>query len=292
MSYKVKIALIFISMLIWGTSYPIVKILLEDGVPPITIATLRSLIFLPLILIVLALRRYKKYSVKDMGFFLLLAFFTVFLPNISQNIGMIYTSASISSVIQSTSPIFTIILAFAFLREAKTLNKVAGSVIGLIGTIFLTTGGGINFDLTTFGNLLILISSISYAISGILLKIGLSKIDPFDLLCFEVTFGFFMLLIPNVLLEDLTVIATFDSQTWLYILFLSAFAGLFASLMYYLVLREEEISHLAVFSYLIPVFAIVSSYIMLHEILSVSEIISTLVILSGIAITEMGRRSS
>jgi len=289
MRYRIKLALILISMLIWGVSYPVVKILLNSGMQPITLATLRNLIFIPLLFYILAGKRYARYSRSDMILCVALAFFTVFLPNISQNIGMKYTSASISSVIQSTSPIFTVMLAFIFLREARTLNKIVGSLVGLIGTVFLTTGGSFDFDATVFGNLLILISSISYAISGILIKVALSRIDPLDLLCFEIIFGFFMLLIPNMALEDLSAVISFSIDLWMYILFLSVFAGFLASIMYYMVLREEEISHLAIFSYLIPVFAIISSYIMLHETLGVKEIFFTMVILSGIVITELGR---
>ncbi len=289
MRYRIKLALILISMLIWGVSYPVVKILLNSGVQPITLATLRNLIFIPLLFYILAGKRYARYSRSDVILCVALAFFTVFLPNISQNIGMKYTSASISSVIQSTSPIFTVMLAFIFLREARTLNKIVGSLVGLIGTVFLTTGGSFDFDATVFGNLLILVSSISYAISGILIKVALSRIDPLDLLCFEIIFGFFMLLIPNMALEDLSAVISFSIDLWMYILFLSVFAGFLASIMYYMVLREEEISHLAIFSYLIPVFAIISSYIMLHETLGVKEIFFTMVILSGIVITELGR---
>ena len=289
MRYRIKLALILISMLIWGVSYPVVKILLNSGVQPITLATLRNLIFIPLLFYILAGKRYARYSRSDMILCVALAFFTVFLPNISQNIGMKYTSASISSVIQSTSPIFTVMLAFIFLREARTLNKIVGSLVGLIGTVFLTTGGSFDFDATVFGNLLILVSSISYAISGILIKVALSRIDPLDLLCFEIIFGFFMLLIPNMALEDLSAVISLSFDVWIYILFLSVFAGFLASIMYYMVLREEEISHLAIFSYLIPVFAIISSYIMLHETLGVKEIFFTMVILSGIVITELGR---
>ena len=289
MRYRIKLALILISMLIWGVSYPVVKILLNSGMQPITLATLRNFIFIPLLFYILAGKRYARYSRSDMILCVALAFFTVFLPNISQNIGMKYTSASISSVIQSTSPIFTVMLAFIFLREARTLNKIVGSLVGLIGTVFLTTGGSFDFDATVFGNLLILISSISYAISGILIKVALSRIDPLDLLCFEIIFGFFMLLIPNMALEDLSAVISLSFDVWMYILFLSVFAGFLASIMYYMVLREEEISHLAIFSYLIPVFAIISSYIMLHETLGVKEIFFTMVILSGIVITELGR---
>lgn len=282
--------LVVTSMLIWGISYPVVKILLERDIPPITLATLRTIIFVPMLLTVIIRGSLRRYRPRDFMLCFAIAFFTVFLPNISQNMGMLYTTASVSSVIQSTSPIFTVMFAFVFLKERKTLNKIIGSIVGLIGAILLTTNGKLDFDITTFGNLLILISSISYAISGILIKEALRTIEPFDLLTLEISFGFFMLLIPNFIFEDVLAIASFDFKIWSLILFLSIFAGVFASLIYYFVLKEEEISYLAVFSYLIPVFAIASSYILLGEILGIWQVLFTLVILSGIVITEMGHR--
>ena len=214
MRNSIKATLILISMLIWGLSYPLVKLLLNYGVPPITLATLRHIVFIPMLIIVILRKSYKNYSKEDLKLFLTLAFFTIFLPNISQNIGMLYTTASISSVIQSTSPVFTIILAFIFLKETKTINKIIGSLIALTGTILLSTRGSLSFDLNTFGNILILVSSISYAISGIILKKGLSKIPAFDLLCFETTFGFFMLLASNIFLEDMSMIFSFSIDAW------------------------------------------------------------------------------
>ncbi|KAA0011646.1 MAG: DMT family transporter [Thermoplasmata archaeon] len=85
MRYRIKLALILISMLIWGVSYPVVKILLNSGMQPITLATLRNFIFIPLLFYILAGKRYARYSRSDMILCVALAFFTVFLPNISSS---------------------------------------------------------------------------------------------------------------------------------------------------------------------------------------------------------------
>ena len=291
MRNSVKAILILISMLIWGLSYPLVKLLLNYGVPPITLATLRHVVFIPMLIIVFLRKSYKNYSKEDLKLFLTLAFFTIFLPNISQNIGMLYTTASISSVIQSTSPVFTIILAFIFLKETKTINKIIGSLIALTGTILLSTKSSLSFDLNTFGNTLILVSSISYAISGIILKKGLSKIPAFDLLCFETTFGFFMLLASNIFLEDMSMILSFSMDVWIYILLLSVLASFIAAILYYMILYEEELSHLIIFTYLIPVFAIIFSYFMLGEILSVRDIVFASMVLIGVAVAQLKSRT-
>lgn len=288
---SIKAILILISMLIWGLSYPLVKLLLNYGIPPITLATLRHVVFIPMLIIVILRKSYKNYSREDLKLFLTLAFFTIFLPNISQNIGMLYTTASISSVIQSTSPVFTIILAFIFLKETKTINKIIGSLIALIGTILLSTRGSLSFDLNTFGNTLILVSSISYAISGIILKKGLSKIPAFDLLCFETTFGFFMLFASNIFLEDMSMILSFSMDVWIYIFLLSVLASFIAAILYYMILYEEELSHLIIFTYLIPVFAIIFSYFMLGEILSVRDIVFASIVLIGVAVAQFKSRT-
>ena len=291
MKGNVKAVLILTSMLIWGVSYPLVKLLLNKGVPPITLATLRHVVFIPMMIIVLLRKSYKKYSKKDWGFFLALAFFTIFLPNISQNIGMLYTTASISSIIQSTSPVFTILLAFIFLKETKTVNKIIGSLVALIGTILLSTKGNLAFNLYTLGNLLILISSISYAIAGVILKMGLSRIPAFDLLCFETTFGFFMLLGANIFLEDISIIGSFSMELWFYIFLLSVLASFIAAILYYQILYEEELSHLVIFTYLIPVFAIIFSYFMLGEILSAKDILFASIVLIGVALAQLKSRT-
>lgn len=291
MKSSTKTMLILTSMLIWGVSYPLVKLLLNKGVPPITLATLRHVVFIPMMIIVLLRKSYKKYSKKDWGFFLALAFFTIFLPNISQNIGMLYTTASISSIIQSTSPVFTILLAFIFLKETKTVNKIIGSLVALIGTILLSTKGNLSFNLYTLGNLLILVSSISYAISGVILKMGLSRIPAFDLLCFETTFGFFMLLGANIFLEDISIIGSFGMELWFYIFLLSVLASFIAAILYYRILYEEELSHLVIFTYLIPVFAIIFSYFMLGEILSAKDILFASIVLIGVALAQLKSRT-
>ncbi|HEC82116.1 MAG TPA: DMT family transporter [Thermoplasmatales archaeon] len=219
---------ILTAVIIWGLSFPLIKILLNQNIPPITIAMLRHLIFLPMILLVILSENSShvlSYSKKTWGMFILLGVFTIFLPNVAQNIGMLYTTASTSSIIQSSAPIFTIILALIFLKESKNLHKIAGSLVAMTGVILLVSGGNLEFSGTTYGNLLILVSSLSYAVSGIILKKGLTTIPPSHLLCFETLFGFILLLSTTIFYEDISVILSFDVYTWFIIIMLTVFAS-------------------------------------------------------------------
>ncbi|HID25236.1 MAG TPA: DMT family transporter [Thermoplasmata archaeon] len=283
---------ILTAVIIWGLSFPLIKILLNQNVPPIIIAMLRHLIFLPMILIVFLSKNSSHvlfYSKKTWGMFILLGVFTIFLPNVAQNIGMLYTTASTSSIIQSSAPIFTIILAWVFLKESKNLHKIAGSIVAMTGVILLVSGGNLGFSGTTYGNLLILVSCLSYAVSGIILKKGLTTIPPLHLLCFETIFGFILLLFTTIFYEDISIILSFDVYTWFIIIMLAVFASGVAVILYYAVLVDTELSQLIVFVYLIPLFATVFSYLLLGEIITLETAVFAILIVGGVAVAQKSR---
>ena len=263
--------------------------MLNNGVPPITLAMLRNTVFLPILIFLLIRENTRKlfYHTKNTWvLFILLGIFTVFIPNVAQNIGMQYTTASMSSIIQSSTPIFTIILALLFLGESRDKSKLVGSFIAMIGVVLLVSGGRFEFTGTIYGNILILISCISYAISGVILKKGLAETSPSHLLFFETLFGFLFLLILSVLYENVSVIFTFGLFTWFIIVVLAVFASGIASILYYVVLADTELSRLIVFVYLIPVFAVIFSYILLGEIITYKTVIFALLTLLGIIVAQ------
>jgi drug/metabolite transporter (DMT)-like permease len=217
---------------------------------------------------------------------MLLGLFIIFIPNVSQNIGMQYTTASTSSIIQASAPIFTIILAFIFLKESKKMSKIFGSIIAMTGVILLVSGGRLEFGGTTYGNVLILVSAVSYAISGIILKKGLMEIKPSHLLSFETFFGFIFLVGATVLFGDFQQILSFDLYTWFLIGILAVFASAIAAILYYVVLADTELSKLIVFLYLIPLFAVVFSYFMLGEVISIQVLLFAVLIIFGVALAQ------
>lgn len=282
-------AAILTAVTIWGLSFPLVKILLNEGIPPITIAMLRHTIFIPLLLLVFLNKdssHVYTYPKRTWEMFILLGVFTIFIPNLAQNIGMLYTTATESSIIQSSTPIFTIILALIFLKESKNPNKIIGSLIAMTGVTLLVSDGNPEFSGTTYGNLLILISCISYAISGVILKKGLTTVSPLHLLSFETLFGFIFLLITAALFENLSTILSFNAHTWLLIVILAIFASGVAAILYYVVLMETELSQLIVFVYLIPLFAAVFSYLLLGETISLETTAFAVLIIGGVALAQ------
>ncbi|WP_292321038.1 DMT family transporter [Caldisphaera sp.] len=152
--------------LIWGSAYPIVKIL-ENYISPIYVAFLRSFIGGLIILIL-----WKKiiYGVKEtIAGLLNMGLFLIFL-----NLGIMYSkNPSLAAVLVYTQPIFVVILSRFYLKLSITYFQYIGIIIGFIG-IFLTSLSSISFSL---GLIFSLISGLSWALGTVYFVKNLSNKD-------------------------------------------------------------------------------------------------------------------
>jgi len=158
------IILAITASIMWGASFPVIKIGLEN-VPPILFGTLRYVMAVPLFfLLSVTLYGKKLFSIRDdIHLFIALGLAGVTLPTVLQNYGMMHTTAYMSSILQSTGPAFTVLLAAYFLKEKLTWYKATGIIIASIGTYLALD---IHFSSlgSSIGNTLVLLSAVSYAV--------------------------------------------------------------------------------------------------------------------------------
>lgn len=282
------------AVLMWAISFPLIKIILDNGVPPITLAAMRAVIFFPILIYLFLLKNEKIFRISrnDLLLYLSIALFTIILPGILQNIGMIYTTSSISSIIQSSGPIFTIILAIIILKESADKNKIFGSFFALMGTILLVISIDKNFniyDTSVFGNSLILLSGLSYGISTIITKRALKHKSPTQILGFSSLFGFIVLSLISVYEKPFDIIINISIETWFVIFILALFPSFIAIIFWYKAMINAEISRLVNFVYLMPVFAVIFSYIIIGEVISIYTILFAFMIICGVALAQKNR---
>ncbi|MEW6069237.1 MAG: DMT family transporter [Candidatus Thermoplasmatota archaeon] len=275
------------AVLIWSLSFPLIKIALND-VPPILLGALRNLIFIPLLLFVFARngRRIFVQSKQSWLVFIGIAAFAIALPNIFQNIGMLYTTATTSSIIQSTGPIFTLLLAVVFLKESFKVTKGLGTAIAFIGTVILVTQGNFQFTFELYGNVLLLLSTLSYSIASIITKKGLEQHEPLTLLTFVVFLGFFLNLIPGIIAENVWSLTTVSLTSWLVVVTLAVFPSFIGAWLWYKVMVDLEVSKLVIFLYLMPVFTFLFSFITIHEVVSLVTVTAAVITISGVALAQ------
>jgi len=282
------------AMFLWATSFPFVIWGLKE-VPPLTLAFLRYFILIPVLVLYMHLDTGLEkaiHSLKtDWRALLLLSLTTVTLPNIFQNLGMERNqSSSISSILQSSGPLFTVILAMMILKERMEWYQWIGLGIGLFGSILLATDGLAVFSGGTFeGNTLVMLSAISYAFATIIGKQLLHRNEPSSVVSWSNIIGA-LFLYPPALMEGCPI--PMSTSAWMNILGLALFSSFLAYVIWYKLMKYMTVSKLIITVYLIPVITVGLSYWWLGEILTLNQICFATLIIAGVVIAQYSVRGS
>jgi len=154
--------------LIWGSSFLWIKIAVAE-IGPFTLVAFRVLFGLLGLLVVM---RWQRQSFpRDRGTILAFVFMGIVntaIPFILISWGETKIQSSLASILNATTPLFTIVIAHFWLHDEKiTLPRLAGLIVGFFGVILLVSRDigpqGLQGDV--IGQLAVLLAAISYAIA-------------------------------------------------------------------------------------------------------------------------------
>lgn len=182
----------------WGVNFVVAKITLQEF-PPNSLALLRFTIA-SLLLAPFFLAETKKVKIKAEDLpYLVGSGVTIITLNIAFFFaGITRTTAINGSILTLIIPILSVILGWIFLKETVYFINIAGVILGLIGALTILGIPQIligNFSSETFfGNLLIILASVSFVIGAILSRKMLKKypsliVTSIAFLCGVVTFA-------------------------------------------------------------------------------------------------------
>ena len=133
---------LFVSFL-WGLM-PVVHKHLLDKFNQITVMVLQSVIYCALIVILGFARKdeiledVKKMSVRDAAIFFLVTLFCAFFANIIYFYLLKNHESSIISALIYSSPVFTLIIAYLFLKERLDIYGLSGIFAMILGVILIS----------------------------------------------------------------------------------------------------------------------------------------------------------
>ncbi|MBS3816954.1 MAG: DMT family transporter [Candidatus Thermoplasmatota archaeon] len=289
---------LLVAVVLWGSSFPAIKLALVD-IQPLTLGLFRVVFgSVPIALFTFWVLGKKEFLRPLKGALLPMigiALTQYYLPLVSQNIGMTMmdpkTAASLSSLLQATAPIFTIVLSALFLGEYIGKKKGIGTAIALAGTLLLVTRGGIVLHgATLVGNLLLLSSAVFYAFSGVFVKKALDEYNPLSIISGSMLIAVLLFIPTTFLLEDPSHIYSIPVDKWILAVYLGLFANGIALILWYYILRSKELSKQILFVYLIPFFGIIFSYIFADETLTLQTFLFGALILLGITIAQYEKK--
>mgnify|MGYP003875066657 CR=1 FL=1 len=282
----------------WGYAFVGIKFLLEE-LSPLQLTVLRFFfVFLAIVFFMMyEIARGKLPPRIDASSFwklFVLGFIGVVCYHMALNYGEIYTTASVASLIVFTSPVFTAILSKLLLNEKLTVMRITGILIALAGAalIILTENDGSaqNPNQAVFGALIVFISAVSWSLYTVYgRKIGgsLRGINRLYYSLYTMLFGS-MVLILFVRPSTIKALLNLSSYNLLNLLILSIFSSFFGYIIWIKALEHLEANQVSAFLYLIPVFSVLFSVLLLGERIYPLMIAGAAAVFLGIYLTERG----
>jgi len=288
------ISILFV-MIVWGSSYPVTKIIIND-IAPLTLAFCRCSIGAATLLIIFFINKDKPMreylvgvpwlSIIFMGLTGVTCFYTLF------NLSAQMTSASVGSLIQGFIPICIALFAAVFLKEKLSVVQITGIIASLIGVMligFLSSDNNSDTRNSITGNLLMIIAVISWAAYTIMSK-KTAHFNPL-LITGLSTFVGSACLLPAAIFENRhSGWPVIHLGSWLAILYLGAVSSGICYLLYNKSLRLLTASQVGNFANLDPVVGLIISLVFLNEHINILQIAGAILVLGGIVLSTRKNR--
>ena len=278
---------------IWGSSFILMKkgMFAEDGTAIFSseqVGSLRMLIA-ALALLPISIGKLKKLSWKNILPLAIVGFCGNFFPAFLFTYAETGISSGLAGMLNSFTPIFTIIIGFLFFKTKLTNKQIIGTVIGTLGIIALVLTGktaSLNGDWDHI--LAIVLATLLYAISLTTIKNKLSNFNSFEItsLAFLIIFPFS---IGGFFLTD--TIQTFNSnpmanQGIFYIIILSIVGTALAVVLFNRIIAFSSALFASSVTYFIPIVAVLIGFTF-GETINLWQVLSMLIVLSGVIIANV-----
>ena len=279
---------------LWGLAFPLIQEGLKDF-SPVMLGFVRFVLASAVLSVVIFLRydlRTISKTVKtEWKPILTLGLLYVAIPNVAQNLGLEYATSSIGSVIQSSGPVMTLLFAVILLNEELGRMKAVGTVVAMGGTILLVVGGGVSLTDEDFvGNILILTSAVSYGLAWVSAKRMIERNPPLLVISLALLFGTLML--GMIVPFEGGVRAEFTTDSVTNLLVLGVLCAGASSVLYLSSIEHEEVSRMAFFIYLMPVFASFFAWIIMDELVEPLTAFCGVIIVVGIVLANRRGRAT
>ena len=286
---------------LWGSATPTIKIgynlLSVSGVQSIMLfAGIRFFLagVFTVIIFSIARRKFLFPKKKNWGKVLTVSAFQTVIQYVLFYLGLAYTSGVKGTVACGTGAFFSVIIAtLIFKQERLTAKKIIACIMGFVGIVVINLNG-LSFTndwLDVLGVVLVVLSTIAYAISSVLLKKFSPYEDPVTISGYQfIIGGAFMAMIGLVSGGSITVTGFWGIADLIYLALLSAMAYS----LWGILLKHNPVSRVAVFTCATPIFGTVFTLLLLpgesSAVNPINLIITLILVSSGILLLNYKRR--
>lgn len=195
-------------------------------------------------------------------------------------IGLAHTTGAKGSIINASNAFISIVAAHYMIRsERMTWKKGLGCILGLAGVVLVNLepggfGGGFRF----LGEGMVLLCTIAYGVSTVLLKMISDRESPMTITAYQTLIGSALLIVIGWLLHGDVGVFTWKSAA---LLFYMALLSTVAFSLWTLLLKYNPVGKVAVYGFTIPIFGVLLSGILLGETIFSVKYLAALLFVSG-----------
>jgi drug/metabolite transporter (DMT)-like permease len=249
---------IFLLSAVWGISFLMIRIA-GHAFPPLWIAMMRSALGALLLWTVLALTGRKPPPRSRLRWLLLVALFNNAIPFTCFAWGELVVPSNTASVLNATTPIWTLLITTAAHRARAGWSIIAGVLLGFAGVVLVvlsqSSSEPANVTRSQFirGCVLIAIGTVGYAIATVIAKSKLQGIDPIGVAASQVG-------LATLMVAPLAIAVSRPSnlhlESWLAIAVLGFAGSGIAYLLYFHLLTTISATHVVAVTYLLPIWGV------------------------------------
>jgi drug/metabolite transporter (DMT)-like permease len=266
-------------VIFWGSAFSVVKIGLEHA-PPMFFAGLRTLLGGAAMTLVALVWGGDPHLRRDWPVFLLLAAFNVVFFIGFQTAAISNLPSGTAAVLVYLQPILVGLLAWLILGEALSTAKVVGLALGFSGIVAVSVEG-VSGSISTVGVLFGASSAFFWAMGTVFFKQFQDRIPTMWAVAAPFVIGGVVLTAFSYATESWSSVS-FNGTLFASLGYASLVGIALAWLIWFGLVRAGEASRVAAYVFFVPLAGIVIGAVFLNERLTVSLLIGTVLIVSGI----------
>ena len=266
--------LAFVIVAIWGSTFVFTKLLLQASLSPAHIFTLRFSIAYLLLLIdqFFDADRFFAKNWKDELLMVALGLTGGSLYFLAENAAMLYTTATNTSLIVCSCPLFAMLLMKLVYRQSEPITRLQalGSVVAFLGMVVVVLNGHFVLHLSPLGDMLAFVACICWAFYSLLMKTVLKRYSTLFITRKVFFYGLFTM-IPYYIWrpEFPSFDVLFSAPVFWNLLFLSVVASMLCYLAWNFVIKNLGIVVATNWVYFNPITTIIFAWWLLSEEITV-----------------------
>ena len=268
---------------VWSSGWSVMKVALAY-VDPLNFA-LQRFVLSTLVLSPLLVHARKKIRVNKTAIPKLLVLAAVNTASIVPLYwGLVYETSGIGAILTYTQPLFVFCFCVLFLKSEAKPVRLLGAFVGFSGVVVLSVerAGSIQIS-PSIGDVLLLLGAFLWAVAIVYYKKSLSDVDPILTSVIQQALGAVIVAPLALGVEGFSLPLT--PSYLMMVLYLGIFGSGITVYLWLFLIRDEDVTVLALSSFLIPMVAVFLGWLFLAENIQPISFLGVAMILIGLYLT-------